>query len=128
MVRSFPTHLKARFNRSILPGNAAARVIELSARSDDDAEATIVAVRDHGPGFSPDVLPHVFEPFFTTKGPDQGKGLGLSIVHTTMNSFAEHASARNHRSSGAEVTLTFPQTGAREEFSSPFASQESLNG
>src|SRR5207237_1851473 len=25
-------------------------------------------VRDHGPGFAPEVLPRVFEPFFTTKG------------------------------------------------------------
>jgi len=37
-----------------------------------------VAVRDNGPGISPDLLPDLFDPFVTTKV--QGSGLGLALV------------------------------------------------
>src|SRR6201996_2857070 len=37
-----------------------------------------VAVRDNGPGISPDLLPDLFDPFVTTKA--QGSGLGLALV------------------------------------------------
>ncbi|GBG01333.1 sensor histidine kinase [Azospira sp. I13] len=41
-----------------------------------------VAVRDHGPGLTPELRARLFEPFFTTK-PD-GLGLGLSICKTII--------------------------------------------
>ncbi len=41
----------------------------------------VVCIGDHGPGISPEVLPHIFEPFFTTKPQGAGTGLGLEIVH-----------------------------------------------
>jgi signal transduction histidine kinase len=40
-----------------------------------------LAVTDTGHGMPPEVLRHVSEPFFTTKGPEQGTGLGLSMVY-----------------------------------------------
>ena len=40
-----------------------------------------VSIRDHGPGISPQVLPHIFEAFYTTKPQGLGTGLGLEIVH-----------------------------------------------
>jgi hypothetical protein len=39
-----------------------------------------VTVRDDGMGMSEEVRRRIFEPFFTTKSPDQGTGLGLSVV------------------------------------------------
>jgi signal transduction histidine kinase len=42
-----------------------------------------VAIRDDGPGMSPDLQRRVFEPFFTTKG-TEGTGLGLAMVHACM--------------------------------------------
>ncbi|HET7103247.1 MAG TPA: ATP-binding protein, partial [Terracidiphilus sp.] len=40
-----------------------------------------VSITDHGPGITPEVLPHIFEAFFTTKPLGSGTGLGLDIVH-----------------------------------------------
>ncbi len=37
-----------------------------------------LAVRDNGPGITPDLLPDLFDPFVTTKS--QGSGLGLALV------------------------------------------------
>lgn len=103
----------------------ASRRIELSAALDDGGEVVKVTVRDHGPGFPSDVLPHVFEPFFTTKGPDHGTGLGLSIVHATMRGFQGDVAVRNHPLGGAEVTLTFPHTAASDRQAPALSQKES---
>ncbi len=40
-----------------------------------------LSVADTGIGMSEDVLQHIFDPFFTTKDPEEGTGLGLSVVY-----------------------------------------------
>lgn len=40
-----------------------------------------LSVQDSGVGMQADVIARLFEPFFTTKAPDQGTGLGLSVVY-----------------------------------------------
>src|SRR5574341_2627988 len=52
--------------------------VKVELERGDDGSLARVAVRDRGPGFSADDLPHVFEPFFTRR--KGGTGLGLSIV------------------------------------------------
>ncbi|MGE3536828.1 MAG: ATP-binding protein [Candidatus Tectimicrobiota bacterium] len=39
-----------------------------------------LTVRDTGVGMTADILDQIFEPFFTTKGPEEGSGMGLTVV------------------------------------------------
>jgi signal transduction histidine kinase len=44
-------------------------------------EYSVLEVSDTGRGFTQGTLPYVLEPFFTDKAANQGRGLGLSVVH-----------------------------------------------
>src|SRR5450432_245600 len=72
----------------------------------------IVEVRDAGPGFPADFLPHAFERF---RRPDSGRaraeggaGLGLAIVSAIARAHGGRATARNQPESGAVVALELP--------------------
>ncbi len=86
----------------------------------------VIEVRDCGPGFPPEFLPHAFERF---RRPDQGRarsaggaGLGLAIVQAIAVAHGGGAVASNRPEGGAAVRLEVPhrpapplwQTGAGE--------------
>jgi two-component system sensor histidine kinase MprB len=66
-------------------------------------------VRDHGPGFSEQALPHVFDRFY--RAPDArrlpGSGLGLAIVRQAAQAHGGQAQAANAPDGGAVVTVSF---------------------
>jgi signal transduction histidine kinase len=63
-------------------------------------------VRDSGPGFREEDMPHVFEPFFSKRR--GGTGLGLSIVQRILEEHQGVIRLRNPPDGGAEVTLLLP--------------------
>ncbi|MBL0285419.1 MAG: PhnD/SsuA/transferrin family substrate-binding protein [Zoogloea sp.] len=66
-----------------------------------------VAVRDHGPGLSPELQARLFEAFFTTK-PD-GLGLGLSICKTIIEAHGGEIGAIEARPGpGLVIYFTLP--------------------
>jgi len=71
-----------------------------------------VEVRDEGPGFAEDFLPHAFERF--TRPDDArsraggGAGLGLAIVQAIAEAHGGHAEAGNAAGNGAFVRLEIP--------------------
>lgn len=69
--------------------------------------AVEVAVRDRGPGFTPDGLTKVFTPFFTTK--EEGTGLGLAVSHALVARQGGVLRAENHPNGGALLTLRLPK-------------------
>jgi NtrC-family two-component system sensor histidine kinase KinB len=53
-------------------------VVSLSVSADGDMVTFTVV--DHGPGISPELIPHVFERFFRGDGDRQGRGAGLGLA------------------------------------------------
>jgi two-component system sensor histidine kinase MprB len=76
-----------------------------------------LTVRDHGPGFSDDDLPHVFERFY--RAPDArglpGSGLGLAIVRQAAEAHGGTVRAANAPGGGALLRVSFgtPVDGAQ---------------
>ena len=74
----------------------------------------LIAVRDHGPGFSETDLDRMFERFYRgdparARGPRDGSGLGLAIVRQIALSQGGLVRARNHPGGGAVVELLLPR-------------------
>lgn len=83
---------------------AGARRIEITVAAGPAGAS--VAVRDHGPGIPPEVLPRLFEPFFTTKS--GGMGLGLPLSERLVESHGGRLTAAGHPDGGAVFTAAFP--------------------
>jgi two-component system sensor histidine kinase MprB len=68
-----------------------------------------LSVRDHGPGFDEDDLPHVFDRFFRSQHARgmPGSGLGLAIVRQAAEAHGGSVSADNAEGGGALVRVRF---------------------
>ena len=57
----------------------------------------VLSIRDHGPGFSAEDLPHVFERFYRAAGARgmSGSGLGLAIVQQAAEAHGGFVEAAN---------------------------------
>ena len=73
-----------------------------------------ISVSDTGCGMSPEVLSRACEPFFTTKSPDQGSGLGLSMVYGFARQSGGHVAILSEPGAGTTVTLYLPEAAASE--------------
>ena len=76
-------------------------------------------MRDHGPGFAEDDLPHVFQRFYRAKSARgmPGSGLGLAIVRQTAEAHGGRVDAQNAEGGGAILRVSFGagERPAREE-------------
>jgi len=66
--------------------------------------ALTVAVRDNGPGFSPEQRRRIFEPFFTTK--TKGTGLGMAIAKRIVEAHGGRIAVGGGGPPGAEIQIT----------------------
>lgn len=68
---------------------------------------------DTGEGIPADILNKIFEPFFTTKKPGQGTGLGLSTVHSIVESLGGFVHVQSQPGEGATFAVFLPATEAK---------------
>lgn len=71
-------------------------------------ERVDIAVRDNGPGMSPDVVDRAFEPFFTTKELGKGSGLGLSMIYGFVRQSGGDVRIDSEPGAGTSVVLSLP--------------------
>ena len=69
-----------------------------------------IVVRDHGPGFAPEDLPHVFDRFYRSAAARgaPGSGLGLAIVRQVVASHGGSVVAEDHPGGGAVIRIELP--------------------
>ncbi|HVR02521.1 MAG TPA: ATP-binding protein [Polyangia bacterium] len=68
-----------------------------------------VTVTDTGRGINAEHLPRIFDPFFTTKVGDwSGVGMGLSVVHKTIEDHGGTIQVQSALGKGSSFQMTFP--------------------
>ena len=80
-------------------------------------EQAELAFTDNGPGVPPEQLPRLFDPFYrgdaARTAPEQGSGLGLSVVKKAAEAMNGSVRAENVPEGGLRITVTLPL--AKEE-------------
>jgi PAS domain S-box-containing protein len=69
-----------------------------------------VTVADDGPGIAREALLHIFDPFFTMRRANGGVGLGLSLVHGTINDHHGRIRVDSAVGRGTTFTIELPRT------------------
>ncbi len=76
--------------------------MDSEGRGGRDGEYLVLSVSDDGCGIPLEHQARVFEPFFTTRSPEEGTGLGLTMVHVAVR---EHGGFVHLESTPGEGTL-----------------------
>lgn len=80
-----------------------------------DSNAIRVGVADNGIGMADSVKGRVFEPFFTTKTRGIGTGLGLTLVHSIIQSVSGTIEIDSKLGEGTEIVMTIPSVSRTDE-------------
>ena len=81
----------------------------VTLRSDNVADALVIAVEDTGQGISEAHLPHIFDRFWKADSAyDQGVGLGLAIAKGIIDSHGGRIWAESQPGHGATFYFTLP--------------------
>jgi PAS domain S-box-containing protein len=81
--------------------------VKCSAAQLEGQPALAIAVRDNGPGLSPEQRRRIFEPFFTTK--TKGTGLGMAIAQRIVQAHGGQIAVGAPEEGGAEIRLLLPR-------------------
>ena len=68
-----------------------------------------LGVADTGPGMDAETAARAFEPFFTTKPVGEGTGLGLAVVHGTVQALGGRIRLRTAPGRGSVFAITLPR-------------------
>jgi signal transduction histidine kinase len=94
-------------------------VLSVRVAPGSDSGGVRVEIADSGPGIPQEHLPRIFNPFFTTKGPGEGRGLGLSVAHSTVAEHNGRLSVENRPEGGALFVIELPAGAPAEASAAP---------
>ncbi|MGD9008818.1 MAG: transporter substrate-binding domain-containing protein, partial [Desulfobacteraceae bacterium] len=69
-------------------------------------------ISDTGQGIQESIKSRILEPYFTTKSPDEGTGLGLSVVHGIVKKHGGHLTFSSEVNKGTTFQILFPKQSA----------------
>jgi len=67
-----------------------------------------IKIKDTGVGIRKEDLSEIFNPFFTTKAPGEGTGLGLSLVHSVIESYDGTIQVESKEGKGTSFIIELP--------------------
>ncbi|AMK77202.1 MULTISPECIES: sensor histidine kinase, partial [Methylomonas] len=82
---------------------------------DNSTEGFCLTVTDSGHGIPAEVQKRMFMPFFTTKAPNEGSGLGLSVIYGIVNSLGGEIEVSSHTEGperGTQFRIKVPSANA----------------
>lgn len=88
--------------------HARGTAIDIQLRREDQDKVAVIAVRDRGPGISPNELPHVFDRYWHGRTKKGGAGLGLSIAKGIVDAHGGQIIVASKQGEGAEFSFTLP--------------------
>jgi PAS domain S-box-containing protein len=94
----------------------------LISTEQNEANGTLVAVRDSGPGLGPEIRERVFDAFYTTK--TSGIGMGLSICRSIIDAHGGRLWGGVNEPRGAVFQFTLPDAEKEITKSRPAARQK----
>ncbi len=80
----------------------------LEVETSAEVESVLIAIRDTGPGISPEIRGRIFDPFFGVEGFSDGIGLGLSVAFGIVNAHGGKISVGVMDQKGTEVLIRLP--------------------
>lgn len=81
---------------------------KLELTSGVEGEYVRMSVRDHGPGFAEEDLPHVKERFYKGRGKERGSGIGLAVCDEIVTRHGGRLTTANAEGGGALVSVELP--------------------
>lgn len=85
----------------------------------EDGPYLRLSVSDTGHGMDEEARQRIFDPYFTTKGPDEGTGLGLSVVYGIVQGLSGAITVASNPGQGATFHVFFPTTETSAATSAP---------
>ena len=80
----------------------------LTFQTRNDGDWVLVTIGDNGTGMSKETKEKAVAPFFTTKEAGKGTGLGLHMVHNTLNAHFGKLEIESELGRGTRITLRLP--------------------
>lgn len=73
-----------------------------------EGEQAVIEVVDDGVGMDAETVAHVFEPFFTRRPPEEGTGIGLSIVDSLVRQLGGSIEVKSALGEGTTMRVFLP--------------------
>jgi PAS domain S-box-containing protein len=80
----------------------------LTVSADREGTWVVARIQDNGPGIAPEHRAGLFEPFFTAKREEQGTGLGLWIVRSTLMMLKGEVACESEVGKGTTFIVRLP--------------------